>query len=247
MLPVVGLMPTFQEGELGIQAARSLAPACEVIFIAEGPINYAPGEPGKWPSLKKTHVEYGAWGTDATKRTALVDRAKAWASGRPFWILWLDGDEILLWGEHLRLWIARAEAEPWEGGDLKVTGGFPLRLVELDGTTVQSMGRILRGDLVDHYLHSAVEVKLIGRESSMALPNVPNWSPGYTDETGRAFPAEDETAYCRRPLQGEPHILHLSALRDPARQAERQSAAEVRGYKERAAAAGITVPEWAAE
>lgn len=249
MLPVVGLLPSFAEGELGFAAARSLQPACDVILVAEGPIAYAPDEPQKWPSLKRTHVAYGSWPSDAGKRNGLLERAKRWASGREFWIVWLDGDELLLYPDHLRLWVERAEREQWDdsGSDLKVTGGFPLRLVELDGTTVQAMGRIIRGDLVEEYRHSISEVKLVGRESSMPLPNVPNWAPGYTSEGGRAVPAEDVTGYCRPPLQGEPHILHLSALRDPARQAERQSEAELRGYKERAEAQGIAIPEWAAE
>lgn len=248
MLPIVGLLSTFAEGPLGEAAARSLARACDRLIIGEGPIGEATARPHRWPSIKAGHLLTGEWPTDAAKRTALVRAAQEATGGKPFWVVWLDGDEILLWPEHLRLWIHRAEAEDWAAtsSDLKQTGGFPVRLVELDGTTVQATGRVIRGDLIEAYLHSIVEVKMKSLLSSIPLPNVPAWEPG-REETlpgGETIqvPADTITGYRRPPLQGEPHILHLSALRDPGRGAERQSEAEVRGYRERAAALGIALP-----
>lgn len=255
-LPIVGLLSTFAEGPLGEAAARSLAKACDKVIVGEGPIGPAPGRPGedsphRWPSIKSGHVLTGRWPSDAAKRTALVLEAQRTMGGvramggRPFWAVWLDGDELLLNPESLRLWCWRAEREQWDStsSDLKISGGFPLRLVELDGTVVQAMGRVLRGDLVESYLHSIVEVKMHSALSSIPLPNVPNWSPAQLDEDGSVkVPADPLSAYRRPPLQGEPHVLHLSSLRDPARTAERQSEAEQRGYRERAEAMGIALP-----
>lgn len=250
MLPIVGILSTYAEGPLGVNAARTLRAACDWILIGEGPIRAGDGSipreaPHHWkakPGIQR--VLAGRWESDAAKRTELLMHAQAHQKG-PFWAVWLDGDEALIWPEHLRLWCYRAELEQWDSGELKVTGGFPIRLVELDGTTVQAQGRVYRGDLVERYLHSSVEVRLKGRQASMPLPNIPNWTPAYTSEAGRAIPAQEIDAYNRPPLQGEPHILHLSALRDPGRTAERQSQAELDGIRAQAERMGVALPEWA--
>ena len=213
---------------MGIRAVTSLGAACDQIIVGEGPLGETTPLPQRWPPIRHTEVIFGSWETDAAKRTFLLNAAKAWASGRKFWIVWIDGDELMLWGENLPLWIARAE---YGDPELKETGGFPLRLVELTGATVMATGRVIRGDIIEEYRHSIVEVKLTGMETSHPLPNLPNWAPG-----------EPVTAYNRPPLHGEPHYLHLSSLRDPARQAQRQSEAETEGYEARAKALGIYVP-----
>lgn len=232
-LPIIGLVSSFAEELLGVAAVRSILPACDRVYVSEGPIG-DPGEtrPTRWPSLKGTHAEVGSWDTDAAKRTHLLRRAQTYCNGKPFWAVFLDGDESFIWADRLPVWIRRAELEPWSD-DLKVTGGFPLRIVELDGSVVWAAGRVFRGDLVEEFLNSSVEIRLKDSGASVGIGNSLCWRPG-----------DEVDAYHRPPLQGEPHILHLSELRDPARQVKRQSVAELEDYRERAARLGLALPAW---
>lgn len=227
---LVGLVSTYAEGALGEAAVRSLEDVCHRILIAEGPIGKRTEPNHQWDG---PDVIYGTWKTDAEKRTDLLNRARSIKHVPPesVWAVVVDGDEQLLNAHNLPLWIRRAE---YGDSDLLVTGGFPLRIVEMDGTTVQAFNRVYRVHQVDAYVHSGAELRL--RDSATSIPsgNVPNWQPG-----------DQITGYNRPPLQGEPHILHLSELRDPARRAKRQSVAELEDYAERAKKAGIELPTWA--
>lgn len=251
MLPVIGLVSAFAEGPLGERAVQSLHPAVERVYVAEGPA----GDPGqevnhRWPSMKKTHVAYGAWDSDADKRTYLIREAQRYVNGKPFWAVWLDADEVLVNAENLPVWIRRAE---YGDPDLRATGGFYIRRVELDGTTVQCPDRVIRGDQIHEYVHSIVEIRLkrydeTGDRASLSLGHLPNWTPGVVHElpdgSTTIIPGDPVTAYNRPPLQGEPHVLHLHELRDPARTAQRLSDAEVDGYREQAKRIGVMLPEW---
>ena len=230
-LPILGLVSSYREGELAQAAVRSLETCCRRILVLEGQIG-GPDLGEAWPSMKRTGARrQGGFVSDAEKRTALLRWAQDVAGG-PFWALWLDGDEQLVNGSNLPLWTRRAEMEPWETEDLHVTGGFPLRVVELDGTTSQGMGRIFRGDLIGRFLLSSTQLELRDGKAVVGAGNTVVWRPG-----------EPLAAVERPPLQGEPHVLHLSELRDPARGVERQSAAEVRSVREQAARIGIALPE----
>lgn len=237
-LPIIGLVSSYREAELGHAAARSLGHVCKRVLVLEGPIvggmidDAIPSLGERWPSTRNTQVRYEVHDSDAAKRTALLRWAQDVMSGAPFWALFLDGDEQLVNGHNLPLWARRAELEPWND-DLRVTGGFPLRIVELDGSTVTSSGRIFRGDQVERFELSSVQIKLKGSDATVAAGNVPNWLPG-----------EEITGYNRPPLQGEPHILHLHPLRDPAREAVRQSEAEIESTRAQAERLGIALPEW---
>lgn len=228
---LVGLVSTYAEGNLGEAAVRSLEDACARIFIAEGPIGEQTEVNHDWGEIRRD-VVYGLWVSDAAKRNALL----RFAQNLPYpdvWVVSLDGDEQLLNGHNLPLWVERARAGD---DDLRVHGGFPIRLVELDGSTSQALNRVYRADAVDSYVHSSCELRLAGGgETSISAGNVINWRPG-----------DQVTGYNRPPLQGEPHILHLSELRDPARRARRQSELELEDYAIRAKKIGIELPDWAA-
>jgi hypothetical protein len=144
----------------------------------------------------------------------------------PLWIVWLDSDELLLWGEYLIDWLHRTEHETG-------AGGFIIRLVELDGSVVMCHGRVVRGDLIRSYEHSIATI-LLKNGMLVSLPNVPVCAAGgvpyWTDES-RAIEVDD-LARLRPPLAGEPHLLHRSLLRDPSRDVERQSVAESRWFDE---------------
>jgi hypothetical protein len=224
MIRTVGLISCYREGSLIRSAVESLAPL-DYLLAAEGPVegnvsNGPPSELALGRSGPRRMLE-GVWETDAAKRTAMVLEARhLW--GRPgveLWGLWLDGDEILLWGEYLHDWLERVSQQG--DGDNPV-GGWPLALVELDGSTSLCMGKLLRIDLVRRYLVSSSYLELEGG-SRRTVGNVLYWSP----KDGPLF----EHWRARPPLQGEPHLLHRPILRDRGRDVERQHVAEERHFR----------------
>lgn len=152
------------------------------------------------------------------------------------WLVWLDGDEVLLWPEYLRDWIGRASQEE------TAVGGFPLRIVELDGSVALGYNRIVRVSVVRKYLVAASQVEL-HTGLTVGTPNVKvcgaggiPWGnvPKFEGTDNYATPGSDEMeawlARHRPPLHGEPHILHRSMLRNPKRTAQRQHEAEAERF-----------------
>ncbi len=252
------LIPTYREGPLINSCIRSVTdlPGVDHVAIFEGPVGGAepsserhlPIEqlPHSFGSTKRfLHARLGEWEDDADKRSSMVAYAKARHFEHynriagvgvseddlpPLWVFWLDGDEVLLWGEYLIDWVNRAEKETG-------AGGFSLRLVELDGSVAKTHNRIVRGDLIEHYVHSSVSIQLRSGVI-VSLPNVqicgaggvPVWN---AEKEGRPIVADD-LMDLRPPVAGEPHILHRSILRDPARAlvARRQSDAEMDFFRQ---------------
>lgn len=223
------LIPSYMEGPLLASCVQS-ARAAGRVTVYEGPIGDAP----KSDSIQTTYAKgcstyvTGRWESDAAKRTAML-KATQQMHGRsrePLWILWLDSDELLLWGEYLRDWQNRAEVETG-------AGGFLIRLVELDGSVVLTYCKIVRGDMIESYEHS-INVVQLKNGMTISMPNVPicraGGVPVWTDET-RAIEVDD-LARLRPPVHGEPHILHRTLLRNPQRPGERQSDAESRWYEQ---------------
>ena len=224
---ILGLVPTWQEGRLSWTALASLLPACDHIAAFDGPIGDAPpsGHASVLPKPSNTiHIQTGAWPSDAAKRTAMLRwaQARTWLSDED-WLVWLDGDEVLLWGEYLPDLIDRASEE---ADELTVVGGFPIRLHELDGTTSVCLGRIVRVGVIAEYIVSSFYVrKRDGSEA--AIGNVPvwNWRQGPMLVGGTPEQPEIDPR-CRPASPGEPQILHRSAWRSKGRTVQRQSEAE---------------------
>lgn len=223
MIRVVGLVSSFCEGPMLRTAVRSLA-ALDHILVFDGPVERNPpsGPRSETGGLGKGAVVVeGEWATDAAKRTAMVEWAKARLNptGGPLWGLWLDGDEILLWGEYLHDWLWRVSQQ---GDDDNPVAGWPLPLVELDGAVSMCMGKLLRIDLVERYLVSSSYIELVGG-TRRTVGNVFYWTPkdGPLVENWRARP----------PLQGEPHLQHRPILRSKLRDVERQNEAEARNFR----------------
>jgi hypothetical protein len=175
------------------------------------------------PGLK---VYRGSWESDAAKRSAMVAKAKQLWPGE-LWGLWLDGDEILLWGEYLRDWLERVRQT-----DEGEVAGWPFALVELDGSVCVCMGKLVRVDLIRQYLASSSYIELVNG-SRRTVGNVFYWNPvdGPMQFTGEGDERRPHWR-ARPPLQGEPHLLHRPVLRDRARTVERQHQAEERAFKE---------------
>lgn len=219
---IVALVSSFREGSLAESAIRSALPL-DGILVAEGPVE------GNEPTGPKTVVPdrkligrlkffEGSWESDAAKRTWMLDRAKQLWPGE-LWGLWLDCDEILLWGEYLHDWLERVV----QGGDKSnPVGGWPLALVELDGSVAICMGKLVRLDLIRKYLVSSSYIEMVNGDRR-TVGNVPYWNmkDGPLVENWRARP----------PLQGEPHLQHRPILRDRGRVVERQHRAEERNFE----------------
>jgi hypothetical protein len=239
----------YREGPTLRSTVASAVAGCDYTYVFEGPIGDAPatGEPSPLDELRDLSehvlVKQGAWGSDAEKRTDALEFVRALHvedKSEPVWVLWLDGDELLIWPEYLLDWTHRVEAETG-------AGGFAIRLVEFDGSVAKCYSKIIRADIVTRYLHSSYNVEIYGSNIQLALPNVKICAAGGipTLPMGVTLPDLDDgeqerwLAENRPPLQGEPHILHRSSLRHPERTAQRQSEAEADFFADEEARLGI--------
>lgn len=174
----------------------------------------------------------GSWNSDAHKRTEMLNFAKrelSWGSNA--WALWLDGDEILLWGEYLHDHCQRADHET-------ATGGTTLRIQEYDGSVAECFGKLIKLHAVEEYVMSSYEIKL-SNGMTVALPNVPLCTQGGIP-IGEIKTADDPLlARNRPPLQGEPHLLHRFGLRNPERQVARMHDAESDSFAQMVKNAGL--------
>lgn len=222
---MIGLVSTYKEGVLAAEAVESLLDCCRVVLVQDGPI----GEPGEgpdtdWGQFKKTGrviVASGAWASDAEKRTALLHRTRRYGPG--CWGIVLDGDEILVNGQYLQSMIEHTMETDRHAGSTSYN--ISLRIVEWDGSVAKIPARVLRCDLIDRYLLSSYNLQLVGSAISPALGNQPLLYAGEPD-----LPPVEGEFQKRRPLQGEPHLLHRSFLRSPRRKVQRQNAAEADGF-----------------
>lgn len=236
---IVGLVSTWREGSLALSAVRSLLGCCDFVRVLEGPIGQPidGGLQTDWSEFRDTErviVGKGEFETDAQKRTELLNRTRDYAA--PTWGVVLDGDELLLWGENLREQIEHMEDREAETGIIQT--GCSLRLVESDGSVAQINARVLRLDLLEAYVHSSYHLRW-RNGTETARPNFPLRLAGDQDmpphqqvidelegqlelvaireqlrnELGMGYVQR------RRPLQGEPHILHRSVLRTETRKA----------------------------
>lgn len=247
---IVGLMSTYREGTLAMGALRSLLPAVDAVFILDGHVegvqpsndNATPTEQMQALAPDKVHVHTripkGApWRDDADKRNAALRWAKQEGAE---WAVWLDGDEVLLWGEYLRDMTALAD-------ETTGAGGFPLRIVELDGSVAYSYGRVFRPRQIRKFLIGSSQAEL-HNGVVVGLPNMPICGAGgipvHPDgvwQPGQMTPEEQGAwlARARPPVAGEPHVLHRAALRLRSRGMERQHVAEGRAFDEQLKPPGL--------
>lgn len=245
---IVGLCSTFREGRLAESAVRSLLPACDRVIVLDGPIGDAPplGPETDWRRIKdgRVVIEHGHWETDANKRTAMLRKAKnvyatanergagRWG-GPGLWGVILDGDELLVHADVLPEYF---DALPPEAL------GFSLHLMELDGSCSYIPNRVLRLDQIESWAISSYAFVLTSG-ITVSKPNVKILDAGEPDSAELAK-VGDSMRQRRRPLQGEPHILHRSVLRHPDRQrVQRQHDAEAEAFAELAGGMVGPTPE----
>ena len=166
----------------------------------------------------------GEWKTDAKKRTAMIEWTRRFRP-EPTWALWLDGDELLVNPERLREWTQlftwRDEVERMHDPEAVPTMGWPIRLVELDGSVALCRGKVIRADLVDSYsVSSSVFKTVLGFTHGEG--NVPerlsenDGAPGF----GRALEVAVSLDRMVVPswFFAEPFLIHRSLMRHPLRQ-----------------------------
>ena len=226
---IVGLVSSYREGALVQLAVESALAGCDFVLVVDAPVGAGGaerGDPSDFGPFLSRSGKVGAprlsimgmapdFPSDAAKRTFMVERARnvygrRLKKGERLWGIWVDGDERLMSPEMLRHYIARGEH----------TGNpnFPLRLVEAQGGAVSlCYGKVVDLLAVERYVASSYEVQLFGEPITRAWGNDNrhwNWQEGGNMEGARP------------PVMGEPHLLHLSALRPPGRDAERMHSAE---------------------
>jgi len=238
---IVGLVSCYDEGRLALDAVRSLLACPDVpkILVHDSPIGREQPRtnPTDWQALSKEprvtiSQSNAAFPDDATKRTHLLERTRRYPP--PTWGVILDGDELLLHADQLPALIEWHEANAGQAGQESLR--IPLRILEGDGSSGVMTGRVVRLDLVQSWILSSYHIRLQnGVEVSLA--NGYFLKPGEPD---RADMDATTGLQIRRPLPGEPCVLHRSWLRHPGRQAARQSVAEGDAFERLARDAGLS-------
>jgi len=227
-MDLVTLISVFEEEDHMLNAAIDSAKISDRIMVYDGPIKAMKNRVLNSWEVKRTprgttyYFFTGHWKSDADKRTDMLIEAQA--DNYDAWALWLDGDEILLYGEYLKDHCYRAEQET-------ATGGTTIRIVEYDGSVAQCYGKLIRVGAVRSYLMSSYEIEL-ENGMTVALPNVPICSAGgipIGEIKGRDDPM---LALNRPPLMGEPHLLHRHGLRNPERTAPRLHDEEAKSFED---------------
>lgn len=231
-MKIVALISSYKETDLLSSCLRS-AQWCDMRMIFEGETNGENNFSDLGTALQYNIIQYnGVWKSDADKRTTMLDFAKELLDDDPnYWALWLDGDEILLWGEYLHDLCQRAEIET-------ATGGAAIKIVEYDGSVANCFGKLIKLKSVKRYIMSSYEVEL-ENGMTVALPNVPICTAGGIPIGEITSKNDPLLATNRPPLQGEPHLLHRHGLRDPSRSVQRLHDAESESFQTLVKEAGL--------
>lgn len=234
---LAGLMPTYREGALAANAARSLIDArLDEIMVWEGPAGEARCEDAPATDLEGAlpfvSFREGRWESDAAKRTQMLRTLLKRHPGRTVWGVLLDADELLVNGAHVRDLVRCKTWEDEERGasladpDNLPTGGIPLRIVEYDGTVCFAFERVLRLDTLRRFVVSNLIVETVfGNEMRIGHVAETLEAEAKMRQATIREASEEGWEFPRRlvppPLPGEPVIVHRSHLRHPARRSLR--------------------------
>lgn len=222
-MKVVGLVSSYREGRLVRLAIESLLEVgLDDLLVFEGPAGEIPdgieaAPESEFPAGVK--VTRSRWRTDGRKRNAMLAEVhRRHGRAEPVWGVIVDGDEVLENARYLRdrlqvlEWGDERERE--RDPEAMPTIRWPLRTVESDGSIALTTGRLVRLDLIREYRISVSVVENVyGIEEGM----------GNEHENGRLwletwFKAADAGHLVAfPPFPGEPHLVHRSGLRHPAR------------------------------
>lgn len=100
--PIIALIPTYKEGTLVQGAIRSVAGICSEVIVFEGstdPDVPIEGDKTDFGEYEPDFFIDGMWNSEAEKRNEMLAFTRLLYSN--FWILNIDADELLVWGEQL--------------------------------------------------------------------------------------------------------------------------------------------------
>ena len=245
---VVGFVSCYREGRLVRAAIDSLLEVeLNHLYIFEGPA----GEPlpneqelpaSSIPEVNRfvydrietaVTIHRGRWRTDGRKRNAMLQRTKQDYPKGPVWAVVVDADEVLVHGRYLRdrlEWLV-ARDELTEASittpDNPPMARWPLRLVEHEGSMSLITARVFRVDLLRSIEHSTSVVTNVagvrdgwGNYAETSKRWIEQWLGAIDRGAMIAWP----------PLPCEPHLVHRSHLRHPARAGLRMSEQEQREF-----------------
>lgn len=231
------MVSSYREGRLVRTAIGSLLEVgLDHLYIYEGPA----GDPLEADvpdsdlhgvdGLDFVTVHEGRWRTDGRKRNEMLQAAKADHDGLdPLWAVVVDADEVLVNGKYLR---DRLEWIGWEdearGASIALPNNppmarWPLRLIESEGSMSLITARVFRADLLRSIDHSSSVVTNVagvrdgwGNFAEVSKIWIERWLEAIDRGAMIAWP----------PFTTEPHIVHRSNLRHPARRGLRMSVQE---------------------
>lgn len=223
--PIVVLISSYKEGRL-IQGAIRSALTCdpEMVLIFDGMTEQGeiPGDETdigqSWNSNQVIFRSHRDFPSESKKRTAMLHMAQDFLEG-DFWILTLDADEALVFGEFLPDWIGVLEPGYPESGENVV----PIKRTEAAWTPERGIhadiapSRLIHSSIVKRWKVSTLVVQ----------------TPDNREVILSHVPAE------RMPLHGEPHILHRSFLRRNERAAIRAHKGEEAEWREQQIQAAV--------
>lgn len=253
-MKLLALISSYREGTLIRGAINSAMGGTDEVIVFEGPAG--PPLEADCPATDAGFLRElctwreGTWRTDAEKRTAMIAETRKYEP--PVWAVMVDGDEILMHGQYLR---DELQALMWqeeaEGGDPFL--GWPMKLVEHDGSVAVCRAKVLRLDLIDSYSVSSsvfktavgtmhgegnLQVRLSDLPQSIGLERL---QQRIVDSVGlqkqellQLWEEMTDKLVLVPPLPGEPHLVHRSHLRHPNRRGLRmheQEAAEIERVK----------------
>lgn len=238
---IVGLCSSYLEGPLVKGALRSLIAACDKVICFEGPAGPPLEEDVPESDFEGIEIpydslgldiDYGRWSTDAKKRTRMIESLRPFTE--PTWGVWIDGDEQLMNPAMLRDWLQFFDWKEEETGTRNM--GWPIKIVEMDGSVAIVQAKVLRVDRLDSYsVSSSVFRNVMGELDARG-----NYRASIDD-----FPLGAQVRQLSDPDGGymfawdsfalhEPYIIHRSKLRHPRRQGLRlheQEAEEIKKAK----------------
>lgn len=238
-ITLVGLFSTYREGDLSRAAITSVAEHVDELVVFEGPAGDQRCDDAPATAVPAGYYRSGEWLTDAEKRSEMVKWCREQWPDRPLWGIYLDGDELLYGGEHLRPLLQRVQ---WEDERLErsvanpdngPTFSVPIIQVEQDGSCSRVLCRAIRLDLIRRYVVSSHVLELYNGAQVQRGFRAMTWADtpqGIAMSLAKTDEEREEIAQRMMlppPIPGEPYTVHRPHLRHPARQALRMHEQEL--------------------
>jgi hypothetical protein len=234
-VPIVCLIASYKEGPLIQGAIRSALKATPHVLVFDGPtegVQIEDAEDTDCGSYQKYLKYVGEFDTETSKRNLMLQYARQiTVKHKPFWILTLDADEILVWPEYLQDWLNMLQPGYPQSGEniaaLKRTEATHrpdiTRPLTVDGETFDIVTKSGNGMWTDIVPSRCIHSSIIKRyDVGCWRIETPDGVFGGLDNAQSPLP----------PMYGEPHIHHRAYMRRPERRVLRLHMGEEKRWKE---------------